>query len=279
MRLPRESLLLLVLATALCLLLGMVVGIRMDALGSGVPQASPTPAATATPGATPPTLTSSAAPILQPTLIGGQAAVLFVGVDDATAALPNLLSCWLVAYTPGVNRYYVVGIPPEAQFYLESLGGTSPLATIYSQDRQQAMNDRFVRDAVYSVFSGMTIQLVVTVDRSDMADLATKVGGLPVGGQTLAGNALLSAYDTVSFNGTTARLEFQEQAIKALFKALGDQYWTPVSLAEYLEHLPGAVRPEDSLLLTNLATSAPPLKGSEIEWKTAGDVRETATAP
>jgi hypothetical protein len=279
MRLPRESLLLLVLATALCLLVGMLAGIRMNALGVKLLVASPTAPPSATPGPTPRPAGSTAAPLLQLSPTAGQVAVLFVGVDNAGAMQPRLESCWIVAFTPGIDQYYILSIPPETRFYLNSLGGQQPLADIYTQDVQQAVGYRFLRDAIGSLLPGMTIQATVTLDRADLADLATKVGGLSVGGHVLVGPALLTAYDSESFNGNAARLVFQHHAIEALFGALASQYWTPGSLVQYLVDLPNAVRPEDAAVLIQLANSAPALQSSELTWNAVGNVREAATVP
>src|SRR5262249_4175134 len=126
MRFPRESLLLLVLVTAVCGLVGMALGIRMNTFGVKLLVASPTAPPSATPRPTPQPAGSLSAQFLQLYPSAGQVTVLFVGVDDAGAVQPRLESCWIVAFTPGISQYYVLSIPPETRFYLKSLGGQQP---------------------------------------------------------------------------------------------------------------------------------------------------------
>jgi anionic cell wall polymer biosynthesis LytR-Cps2A-Psr (LCP) family protein len=279
MRLRRESLLLLVLLTTLCLLVGMVAGIQSGKWVTTVPQASPTSPRAAPTDVVAHSITTVAAQFLQPTVIADQMAVLFVGVSDANSLQPKLEGCWLVAFSPGTNQYYVLSFPPEARFHLSSLGSTMTLADIYTQDVQQVVGYRFVRDAIQSVLPGMAVQADVTLDRSDLADLASKVGGVSIGGELLAGGALATAYDTQSFNGAVARMEFQREVFQALFQALADQHWSPASVAMYLEKLPRAVRPADAAALTKLAANAPSLQSSELRWNVVGGVHEAATVP
>ncbi len=276
MRLPRQSLLLLLLLITLCLLVGMVIGMKTGTIGIRPPQASPTgPRATPTRRPT----ASGAASTLQPTSADHQQALLIVGVNDANALQPKLEGCWVIAFSIGINQYYVLSIPPEARFSLASLGANQTLADIYVQDVQQEVGYRFMRDAIRSNLPAMSVQAVVTIDRSDLADLATKLGGVAVDGQILQGVELAAAYDTQSFNGTAARMHFQHSAFESLFQALADQHWTPASVADYLEGLPHAVTADDAAALAQLAGSAPPLQSSELTWTVVGGDRESAPAP
>jgi hypothetical protein len=270
MHLRRESLLVLALATTVCLLVGMIAGIQGNkVIMPGPLEGTFTAART----------TVTVAPFVQPTSSGRQMAVLIVGVTDASAPQPKFEGCWIVAFTPGINQYYVLSFPPGARFQLPSLGSNQTLTDIYNQDVQQEVGYRFMRDAIQSVFPGMTIQAEVTLDRGAMADLASKVGGVPIGGQVLRGNSLSVAYDAQSFNGAAARMEFQRQAFQALFQALADQHWSPSSVADYLEQVPHAVSGEDRAFLTQLATSAPPLQNSELTWTVVGGEHQAAAAP
>jgi hypothetical protein len=240
----KESLLTLVLFTALCLLAGMAIGILTGDGINSAPQASPTAPRVTLIGVAPHGLSPTAAPNLQPTPIAGQMGLLIVGVEDANALQPKLEGCWVVAFSPRSNQYYVSSFPPEARFQLASLGRKLTLAEIYAQDVQQEVGYRFVRDAIHSVFPGLAVQAEVTLDRGDLTDMAHMLGGLPIGSE--------------------------------LFQALASQHWSPASVAMYLEQLPHAVRPEDAAALTVLAASAPALQSSELTWTVVGDVHDTA---
>ena len=279
MGLRRDSLLVLGLFTTLCLLTGLIIGIQSNKLTVGALVASPTAPRNAAPGATATDAAFTPAPLLQPIVSGRQMAVLIVGVTDANDLQPKFEGCWIIAFTPGIYKYYVLGFPPESKFQITSLGSNTTLADIYSQDVQQEVGYRFMRDAIQSVVPALTIQAEVTLDRAALADLASKVGSVPVGGQELLGSRLAAAYDTQSFNGIAARMEFQHQAFAALFQALADQHWTPGSVARYLEMVPRAVRVEDLPALLQLADSAPPLQNSELTWIAAGANHDRATVP
>lgn len=275
----RDSLLLLGLLTTLCLIAGLMGGIISGRTIGSAPEAGPAaPRANQTGGSTH-SPTSTTAPNWPQTLSARQMAIMIVGVADVNAPQPKFEGCWIVAFSTGISQYYVLVFPPEARFNLASLGNNQTLADIYAQDVQQAAGYRFMRDAVQTVFPAMTVQAAVTVDRSDLADLASKIGGISIEGQLLLGGSLAAAYDTQSFNGTSARIEFQRRAFEAIFKALADQHWSPVSVAWYLKQLPNAVRPEDAVALTDLANSAPALQNSELTWTVVGGVHENATVP
>jgi hypothetical protein len=275
----RDSLLLLGLLTTICLIAGLVAGIQSGKFVAVPPQARPTvPRASETGGSTH-GQTSTPVPNLLPTLSARQMAIMIVGVADANAPHPKFEGCWIVAFSPGINQYYVLVFPPQSRFNLASIGSNQTLADIYTQDVQQELGYRFMRDAIQSIFPAMTVQAAVTFDRGDLADLASKLGGIPLGGRLLLGDSLAAAYDSQLFNGTSARLEFQRQTFEAIFQALDVQNWSPASVAWYLQQLPHPVRPEDSTALTTLAESAPSLQNSELTWTVVGGVHETASVP
>ena len=275
----RDSLLLIGLLTTICLVAGLVLGIGSGKLAVSPPVASPTPSPTpaAGPGSQPTLLAS--APILQPTFSTRQMALLLVGVADKNAAQPKFEGCWIVAFSPGINHYYVVGFPPEARFRVNSHDPEQTLADIYAQGVAQQLGYVFVRDAIQSAYTAVTVQAVVTLDRDDLADLATKVGGVSLGGQLLMGSSLAAAYDTQSFNGADARMAFQRQAFQTLFQSLADQQWSPGSVAAYLQQLPGARQPADAAALNDLVASAPALQNSELTWTVVGATHATGPAP
>ena len=275
----RDSLLLLGLLTTICLIAGLVAGIQSGKLVAPPPSASPTPPAATLASPAFPATSLSPAPILQPILSTRQMALLIVGVADKKAAQPTFEGGWIVAFNPGINRYYVIGFAPEARFLSNGRGPEATLAEIYGQGVQQQLGFQFVRDSIQAAFAAMSIQAVITVDRDDLADLAKKVGGVSIGGQRLTGTSLTAAYDTQQFLGAEARMAFQHAAFQALFQALADQQWSPGSLAAYLTQLPGAVDAPNAAALSGMVGDAPTLQSSELIWPVVGGTPETTPAP
>src|SRR5713226_10776248 len=117
MRLRRDSLLILGLLTAVCLLGGVVIGIWTGKFAVVAPSASPT-IIPATPTPVPPP--SAASP-------GTQRSLLVVGVSDAGAPAPTLEGCWVVSFSPGDSTIYVVSFPTDAKFQLSSLPNSRTL--------------------------------------------------------------------------------------------------------------------------------------------------------
>ena len=60
-------------------------------------------------------------------------ALLIVGVADRNALEPKFEGCWIVAFSPTINAYYVLGFPPETHFHLSALGNDQTLADIYER--------------------------------------------------------------------------------------------------------------------------------------------------
>jgi hypothetical protein len=274
----RDSLLLLGLLSTICMIGGVVIGIQSGNAFGGPPQATPTPAR-ASPA---PTIAAPAAnPVsnLQPTATAGQMALLVLGLSDKNAAQPKFEGAWIIAFSPGINKYYLLGFPREEKYQINGRGPQLSLADIYAQGAQQDLGYLFVRDAIQSVYGGISVQAVVTLDRADLANLSANVGGITVGEQVLMGAGLAAAYDTISLGGTAARMDFEDQALEALIQALAAQHWTPDSVAVYLEQQPRTVRPEDAAALTELARSAPALQNVELTWTVAGGAHDNEAAP
>ena len=269
MRMRRDSLLILGLLTAVCLLGGVVFGIGTGRFALAAPSASPT--------ARPATPTPELAPALASP--GIQRSLLIVGVSDAGAPAPTLEGCWVVTFSPGDSTIYVLSFPTDAKFQLTSLPNAHTLSDIYTQDMQQQLGYRFTRDAIQSRFPALNIRTEITLDRNDLSDLASKVGGLSLGGRTLAGSALLAAYDAAAAQGMAARMEFQHQAFETLYNALADQHWTPASLFVYVAQAPHALRAEDNLEFNNFAAAAPPLLNGQLSWSVYTPELENATSP
>jgi|SRR5579859_2343400 len=275
----RDSLLLLGILTTLCMIGGVVGGIQTGNIVLGPARASTTALRRPLTSPTPPPTTPVTASNLQPTAISRQMAMLVIGISDKDSAQPRFEGAWIIAFSPGINKYYILGFPPEAHFQINGLGAELPLADIYAQGAQQDLGFLFVRDSIIAVFTGMSVQAVVTLDRGDLASLVANLGGISVGSQLLTGSSLPTAFDTAALNGPATRMAFEGQALQALFQDLSAQHWTPASLAVYLQQLPRAVRPEDIAALTDLAHSAPALQDSELIWTVAGGIHDAATAP
>jgi len=275
----RDSLLLLGLLTSVCMIAGVVGGIQSGKIVIGPPQASPTAPHGSLVSPTAPATALSPALNLQPNFPTSQMALLVIGISDSSATQPKFEGAWIVAFNPGINKYYVLGFPPEAHYRVNGAKPDQPLAEIYADGVAQKLGYLFVREAIQSVLTGMSVQAVVTLDRNDLANLTTNLGGVSVGNQLLMGFGLAAAYDTESLISSTARMDFEHQAIQALFQDLAAQHWTPDSFAVYLQQLPHAVRPEDAAALTDLANSAPSLQDSEFTWKVAGGIHAVALNP
>lgn len=272
MRLPRESLLFLGLLTALGALVGVVFGIYSGAfIKPDALRATATAPATASSlsvqalvTATPP----SVAPLASPSPTGAQKSLLVIGVDDAQSATPQLLGVWVISFRPGINTYYLLSVPPSAEFLLASLSGPQAMSAIFAEDQRQQIGFRFVRDAIQSRFPGFTIQADVVLDRDDFAGLVAQVGGLTWAGELLPGPSLLLVYDSYPPEDSAGRLLFQQQLFQALFDTLGQQGVTPAALIDYVRQLPQVQADADrQAVLDAFVAGAPDLPDSDLNWQ------------
>ena len=268
MNLRRDSLLVLGLATSVCLLGGLVIGIATGNFATGgVPAATPTVAA---PAPTPPV-------DFQPISAGQQASLLVVGVSDLASGQPVFEGCWVITFRPGIPEYYVLSFPPDARFHSTSLNVTLPLSAIYDQDFQQQLAYRFIRDGIEERFPALKVQAALTIDRRALPDLAVQAGPLSIQGASLTGVDLLQSYDIQGAAGMPQRMAFQQAALEALFNGLAAANWTPASLSLYFEHLPGSVA--DAAALDDFARKAPALKDSTVIWSVYTPELETSSTP
>lgn len=273
MRPPRESLLFLGLLTGVCLFAGMVAGIWTGVFVApplATPTASPAPAATRVPS---PGATVSLVP-------GVQKSLLLLGVTDATLPDAPLEICWVITFRAGVPEYYVVAFPPSANLYVPSLEGTYPLRQIHAEDTRLQLNHNFVRDAVQTRFTGLTIGTTLTLDRSDLSALVTELGGLPVNNQVMTAPVLLQTYDTWPAATELDRLDHQHNLLHQLFTLLAARGWAPTDVADFLTRLPRlSADPAAVTALQSFANGAPPINAEGLIWRSYGPELEAASVP
>jgi hypothetical protein len=263
--LRRDSLLVLGLMIALCLLGGLVFGVATGRWAHSGAASTRTPV--------PPTPTPSA--VTQPAPSGEQKSLLIVGVDDASAAQPAFEGCWVLSFRPGIPEYYFSSFPPDSTFKLASLSKVQTLAEIYRLDQQQQLGFQFMRDAIESRFPALQPQAEVVIDRRALAALVTQAGGLSVDGRSLNGQQLLDTYADQASQGMPERMAFQETVVRALFSRLAERHWTPEGLIPYFEQFPGSRAAQ----LDSFAAGAPPLAASGIHWTVFTPELETAGTP
>lgn len=202
----------LVLGSFVCLLLGAFAGWILSS-----PGAQPAPTATALQGT----------PIGQQVL-GAQKSVLIVTVDSLSAApRPNLDGCWVLTFTPGTDKYFLVGFSQDTPVSLEP-----PLRLIDYYNKGQSAEDGalFINSAIYQITGGgFQPDYSLIVDRKVIAEMVNAVGGLRLGGETLPGSAVLERYALLPDNAL-ARLEFQRASLEAFANAVRNRPWSPDAL-------------------------------------------------
>jgi hypothetical protein len=285
MPLRRESLLLLGLITALCTLTSVVAGIATGGLvRPDLPAPTFTPiASTPVPTPAPPTISPpvvSALATTAPATAGSQRSLLLIGVDALDAAVPRLEGCWVVTYRPGLPEYYVLGFPPSAQFSLPSLSGTRTLEDVFVEDLHQQRGFQFMHDAINTRFPGIVIEADLLLDRTDLVNLITRLGGLQMSSQALTGADVLLRYDSLQADDMTSRMSFQNEVFGSLYALLGQQQWTPLMVFAYLQQLPQVTdNPEVLAALTVFAATAPPFTGPQPIWRTYDPSLEIVAQP
>jgi hypothetical protein len=211
---------------------------------------------------------------------GTQKSLLVLGVTDASVPAQQLEACWVITFLAGAPEYYVVAFPPSASLHVPSLQGANTLSQIHAEDLRLQLDHNFVRDAVQTRFTGLTIQATLTLDRSDVSALVTELGGLPVESQLLTGPALLQAYDRWPAASDVDRLPYQHQLLRQLFSLLAQRGWTPANLVNYLAELPRLSADATTVsALQAFAQGAPPLNPDSLIWHAYGPELEAASAP
>ena len=258
----RDSLLVLGLMIAVCLLGGLVFGVATGKWAHAGAAATATPIHVA----------STPIPPAQSAGSSDQKSLLIVGVEDASVAQPVLEGCWVLSYRPGVNEYYFSSIRPEADFRLASLGQTRTLAEIYALDLNQQLGFRFMRDAIESRIPAFKPTAEVMIDRLAIAELVTRAGGLSLQGNLLDGAQILSRY---SSQDASERMSFQETVILALFNRLGENNWTPEAVTLFFQQWPGS----RAVRLDSFTAGAPALADSGVIWTVYPPDLETSSNP
>ena len=258
----RDSLLVLGLMIAVCLLGGLVFGVATGKWAHAGAAATPTSI---------PALSTPISPA-QSAGSSEQKSLLIVGVEDASVAQPVLEGCWVLSYRPGITEYYFSSFPPDAKFRLASLGQSQTLSEIYALDLSQQLGFRFMRDAIESRFPAFKPQAEVMIDRLAIAELVTRTGGLSLQGNWLDGAQILDRYSSRS---ASERLSFQETVILALFTRLGENNWTPEALTLFFQQWPGS----RAVQLDSFAASAPALADSGFHWNNYTPDLETSSTP
>ncbi len=258
----RDSLLVLGLMIAVCLLGGLVFGVATGKWAHAGAAATPTAVRDI----------STPIPLAQQGASGDQKSLLIVGVDDAGTSHPALEGCWVLSYRPGIQQYYFSSFPPDATFHLASLGKGQTLEQIYMLDLNQQLGFRFLRDAIESRFPAFKPQAEVVIDRRAVAELVTRTGGIPLQGILLDGAKILDVYAT---QGPSERITFQETVVLSLFQKLAENNWTPEALTHFFQEWPGS----RAVQLETFAAGAPPLSESGVHWTVYTPDLETSSTP
>jgi len=130
------------LATAFCLLLGVVAGVAVGKAGKP----------TAVPVATLPIASvSTPTPITSDTKVS----VLVLGVDSAASPRPRLEGCWVITFQTGLPQYYLVGFSPATLVEVPGATNAHTLEEVYNTDVQIGRGMVFTRDALKFISSGL----------------------------------------------------------------------------------------------------------------------------
>jgi hypothetical protein len=273
MHAPRESLLFLVLMTAVCLLAGLVFGI-----GTGLFVRPPQ--ATATPTVAPSATNAPSPAVVVSVTPGQQKSLLLIGVADASTPDAALEACWVISFRAGVPEYYVTAFPPSASLDVEGLDGPHPLSQIHAEDMRLQIAHNFVRDAVQTRFPAFAIEADVMLDRGDLSALVGQLGGVPLNNQTLSGPMLLQTYDAWPAANDVERVAFQGDILNRLFGLLGERQWTALDLVSFLAQMPHvSADPARVAALQAFAQDAPPVAGASLIWRVFTPDMEASSRP
>jgi hypothetical protein len=212
MRTPRESLLVLALLTAACLLAGVLLGLWMGLFVPGpVGSRTPTPLLIS-PTSTPPP----------------EISILLLGVDSLTSAAPRLEACWVLRFNIDEPEYYLVGFSPDTQVQLRIGSPPASLAQHFADDWQiGGATSNHTREAVQVILPGLVPpQAEVVFDLPMLAHAVDMLGGIALGGQHVEGATLLNVYAGLPAGDAAARLAFQHEVLFALTQAAQAQNWT-----------------------------------------------------
>lgn len=234
------------LATAFCLLLGVVAGVAIG--NAGKPSSNPIATATL-----PIALIWTPTPITSDT----QVSMLVLGIDSAASPIPRLDGCWVVTFRTGLPQYYLLGFSPATLVEVPGATNARTLEEVYNTDVQIGRGMMFTRDALKSISPGLPPpQYEVTFDRQMLAWTVNALNGIPLRGEWVDGGMLLARYDAIPPDNPTDRLAFQGEALEAILKTAQAKNWSSNSWQAFLDL--GQQWKPDSGAFVNLAETALP---------------------
>jgi hypothetical protein len=220
----RESPLVVVLATAICTLVGILGGIALGKLGQTPSVATVTPAA---PIAGPQTST--------PLPPGTQISILVLGVDSLVSPKPVLEGCWVITFQTDAPQYYFLGFSPATLVNVPGATDARTLSEVYTTDRRIGRGTAFTRDALKSISPGLpTPGYEAVFDRQMLAWLVDQLNGILLRGEWVTGEMLLARYDAIPPDNPMDRMIFQGEALDAILKAAQQRDWSGGAWQAYL---------------------------------------------
>lgn len=262
----RESAMLVGLVTAFCLLLGVVAGVAIGNAGK------PLPPATATlPVASPTTPT--------PIKLGAPVSVLALGVNSATALHPQLEGCWVITFEPGLPQYYLLGYSPATLVEVQGATNARTLRDVYDMDLQIGRGTVFTHDALKSISPGLPLpQYEVVFDRQMLAQAVNSLNGIPLNGEWLDGDALLTRYDAIPVDQAIDQLAFQRAALEAILKTAQQRDWSSNAWQAYL-NLGQQWQPDVQAFMTLAEIALPTASQAEFYINLAPLAPEATASP
>ena len=220
---PRESLLVIGLATAFCLLMGIVAGVAIGSAG----RSTPFPPATATLP-----VSFFATPIqVTPSM---QVSILLLEVDSLSVRKPQLEGCWVVTFQAGLPQYFLLGFSPTTQINIQADANARTLQDAYATDTRLGLGSKFTRDALKSISPGLlSPQYEVVLDRSMLIWTVNTLNGVTVHGEWLSGERLLARYDEIPPDNPQDRLLFQCDALQAILETVQIKDWSAEAWRPY----------------------------------------------
>jgi hypothetical protein len=222
---PRESLLVLGLATAFFLLLGVVFGVFVGSCTR--PTATPVPTATLP-------FALLATPVTPAP--GQQVSILLLGVDSLAAPRPQLEAVWVVTFQYGQPQYFLVGFSPATHINIQSTAGAHSLRQVFDVETSLKLErgHPFIRDALASIAPSLAASgYEVVYDRAMLAWTISNLNGVHVRGEWLTGESLLARHDAIPPENDADRLAFQGEALLALLESARYLSWSPDILRTY----------------------------------------------
>ncbi len=255
---PRDSLLIVFLATAFCLLLGVVVGVAIGNAG----RATPVPLPTAT---LPAALFTTAIPVTS----DAQVSVLLIGVDSLASGQPRLEGCWVVTFQVGLPQYFLLGFSPATAVSVEGDTSAQTLQDVYATDTRLGLNTKFTRDGLKSISPGLILsEYEVVFDRSMLVWTVNTLNGITVRGEWLSGDMLLARYDAIPPDNPMDRLTFQVDALQAILETVRAQDWSQNTWQPYFD-LGQRWKPDAESLIGLTETALPTVPQAEFYIRVA----------